>query len=68
GKGVVVKYEFEGKEGIRKVRQEEGEGIEGEKFNDGREDLYEAIEEGDDGVMYKLNRRDKECCRKKEVK
>ncbi|WP_420359687.1 catalase [Bacillus altitudinis] len=44
----MVKYQFEGKEGIGKVIEEQGEGIEGEKFNDGREDLYEGIEEGDD--------------------
>ncbi|MGQ5110901.1 catalase KatX [Bacillus halotolerans] len=47
GKGVLVKYHFEPKQGIRNLTQKEAEEIQGKNFNHATQDLYEAIENGD---------------------
>ncbi|MCR6111011.1 catalase [Bacillus sp. A301a_S52] len=46
GKGVLVKYHWEPKQGIRNLTQEEAENIQAKNFNHATQDLYEAIDEG----------------------
>lgn len=47
GEGVLVKYHWEPKQGIKNLTQEEAEQIQGKNFNHATQDLYEAIERGD---------------------
>nr|WP_247236694.1 catalase [Telluribacter sp. SYSU D00476] len=47
GEGVLVKYHWEPKQGIRNLTQEEAERIQGKNFNHATQDLYEAIERGE---------------------
>ncbi|WP_373279208.1 catalase KatX [Halalkalibacter okhensis] len=47
GKGFLVKYHFEPKQGIKNLTQEEAEEIQSKNFNHATQDLYEAIENGD---------------------
>ncbi len=46
GVGVLVKYHWEPKQGIRNLTQAKAEEIQGKNFNHATQDLYEAIEEG----------------------
>jgi catalase len=46
GVGVLVKYHWEPKQGIRNLTQDEAERIQGKNFNHATTDLYQAIEEG----------------------
>ena len=47
GEGVLVKYHFEPKAGIRNLTAEEASKIQGENFNHATQDLYDAIERKD---------------------
>ncbi|ADU28300.1 catalase [Evansella cellulosilytica] len=47
GKGHLVKYHWEPKQGIKNLTQDEAEKIQGKNFNHATQDLYEAIENGD---------------------
>lgn len=47
GKGILVKYHWEPKQGIRNLTQKEAEAIQAKNFNHATQDLYEAIERGD---------------------
>ena len=47
GMGVLVKYHWEPKQGIRNLTQAEAEAIQAKNFNHATQDLYEAIERGD---------------------
>ena len=47
GKGVLVKYHWEPKQGIRNLTQEQAEEIQGKNFNHATQDLFDAIEKGD---------------------
>ncbi|WP_345267167.1 catalase [Nibrella viscosa] len=47
GQGVLVKYHWEPKQGIKNLTQIEAEQIQGKNFNHATQDLYEAIERGD---------------------
>jgi Catalase len=47
GKGVLIKYHWEPKQGIRNLTQREAEQIQAKNFNHATQDLYEAIERGD---------------------
>jgi catalase len=47
GKGILVKYHWEPKQGIRNLRQSEAEQLQGKNFNHATQDLYEAIERGE---------------------
>jgi catalase len=46
GKGVLVKYHWEPKQGIRNLTQPEAEAIQAKNFNHATQDLYEAIDRG----------------------
>src|SRR5829696_939446 len=46
GIGVLVKYHWEPKQGIRNLTQAEAEEIQGKNFNHATQDLYDAIERG----------------------
>ena len=47
GEGVLVKYHWEPKQGIKNLKQEEAEAIQAKNFNHATQDLYEAIERGE---------------------
>lgn len=47
GEGVLVKYHWEPKQGIRNLTQAEASAIQASSFNHATMDLYEAIERGD---------------------
>lgn len=47
GIGVLVKYHWEPKQGIRNLTQTEAEEIQGKNFNHATQDLYDAIERGE---------------------
>lgn len=47
GVGVLVKYHWEPKQGVRNLTQEQAEAIQAKNFNHGTQDLYDAIERGD---------------------
>ncbi|MCK8490463.1 catalase [Spirosoma sp. RP8] len=47
GEGVLVKYHWEPKQGIKNLTQEQAEQIQGKNFNHATQDLYDAIERGD---------------------
>jgi len=47
GIGVLVKYHWEPKQGIRNLTQAEAEEIQGKNFNHATQDLYDAIERGE---------------------
>ncbi|HEX8551723.1 MAG TPA: catalase [Abditibacteriaceae bacterium] len=47
GEGVLVKYHWEPKQGIKNLTQAEAQEIQGKNFNHATQDLYEAIERGD---------------------
>ena len=47
GQGVLVKYHWEPKQGIRNLLQSEAEAIQGKNFNHATQDLYDAIEAGE---------------------
>ncbi|WP_227522096.1 catalase [Bacillus solitudinis] len=47
GTGVLVKYHWEPKQGIRNLKQDEAEQVQAKNFNHATQDLYEAIEKGD---------------------
>lgn len=47
GVGVLVKYHWEPKQGIKNLTQAEAEAIQAKNFNHATQDLYEAIERGD---------------------
>jgi len=47
GVGVLVKYHWEPKQGIRNLTQAQAEEIQAKNFNHATQDLYEAIERGD---------------------
>ena len=47
GEGVLVKYHWEPKQGIKNLTQAEAEAIQAKNFNHATQDLYEAIERGD---------------------
>jgi catalase len=47
GEGVLIKYHWEPKQGIRNLLQREAEEIQAKNFNHATQDLYEAIERGD---------------------
>jgi catalase len=47
GVGVLVKYHWEPKQGIKNLTQAEAEEIQAKNFNHATQDLYEAIERGD---------------------
>lgn len=47
GEGVLVKYHWEPKQGIRNLTQIEAEQIQARNFNHATQDLYDAIERGD---------------------
>jgi catalase len=47
GEGVLVKYHWEPKQGIKNLTQAEAEEIQGKNFNHATQDLYDAIERGD---------------------
>jgi len=46
GKGVLVKYHWEPKQGIKNLTQDEAEEIQGKNFNHATQDLYDAIDTG----------------------
>jgi len=47
GKGVLVKYHWEPKQGIKNLTQADAEAIQAKNFNHATQDLYDAIERGD---------------------
>lgn len=47
GEGVLVKYHWEPKQGIKNLTQKEAGEIQAKNFNHATQDLYEAIERGD---------------------
>lgn len=47
GVGVLVKYHWEPKQGIKNLTQAEAEAIQAKNFNHATQDLYEAIERGE---------------------
>jgi catalase len=47
GEGVLVKYHWEPKQGIKNLTQEQAEQIQGKNFNHSTQDLYDAIERGE---------------------
>ena len=47
GKGVLIKYHWEPKQGIRNLTQQQAEEIQGKNFNHATQDLYDAIEQGE---------------------
>ncbi len=47
GEGVLVKYHWEPKQGIKNLLQSEAEAIQGKNFNHATQDLYDAIEAGE---------------------
>jgi len=47
GIGVLIKYHWEPKQGIRNLTQAEAEEIQGKNFNHATQDLYDAIERGE---------------------
>lgn len=47
GTGVLVKYHWEPKQGIKNLTQAQAEEIQGKNFNHATQDLYDAIERGD---------------------
>jgi catalase len=47
GTGVLVKYHWEPKQGIKNLTQEQAEAIQAKNFNHATQDLYEAIKRGD---------------------
>ena len=47
GEGVLVKYHWEPKQGIRNLTQQEAESVQAKNFNHATQDLYEAIEKGE---------------------
>ncbi len=47
GKGVLVKYHWEPKQGIKNLTQAEAQEIQGKNFNHATQDLYDAIERGE---------------------
>jgi catalase len=47
GEGVLVKYHWEPKQGIKNLTQAEAEAIQAKNFNHATQDLYEAIERGE---------------------
>jgi catalase len=47
GEGVLVKYHWEPKQGIRNLTQAQAEEIQAKNFNHATQDLYDAIEKGD---------------------
>ncbi|RYX84435.1 catalase [bacterium] len=47
GEGVLVKYHWEPKAGVRNLSQPQAEAIQGKNFNHATQDLYDAIERGD---------------------
>ena len=47
GIGVLVKYHWEPKQGIKNLTQAQAEEIQGKNFNHATQDLYEAIERGE---------------------
>ena len=47
GEGVLVKYHFVPKQGVKNLTQEEANKIQATNFNHATEDLYDAIERGD---------------------
>jgi catalase len=47
GEGVLVKYHFQPKQGVKNLTQEEANKIQATNFNHATQDLYEAIESGD---------------------
>lgn len=47
GVGVLVKYHWEPKQGIKNLTQQQAEEIQGKNFNHATQDLYEAIKSGD---------------------
>ncbi|RED56239.1 catalase [Cohnella lupini] len=46
GDAVLVKYHWEPKQGIKNLKQEEADAIQGKNFNHATQDLYEAIDNG----------------------
>lgn len=46
GEGVLVKYHWEPKEGVKNLTQEQAQDVQGKNFNHATQDLYEAIENG----------------------
>ena len=48
GEGVLVKYHWKAKQGVKSLTQAEAEAIQATNFNHASQDLYEAIERGDD--------------------
>ena len=47
GEGVLVKYHWEPKQGIKNLTQAQAEEVQGKNFNHATQDLYDAIERGD---------------------
>ncbi len=47
GEGVLVKYHWEPKQGIKNLTQEKAEEVQGKNFNHATQDLYDAIERGE---------------------
>ncbi|CAN5717878.1 catalase KatX [soil metagenome] len=47
GEGVLVKYHWKPKQGVKSLTQAEAEAIQAKNFNHATQDLYEAIERGD---------------------
>ncbi|MBI4494359.1 MAG: catalase [Chloroflexi bacterium] len=47
GEGVLVKYHWKTKQGIKSLTQEQAEQIQARNFNHATQDLYDAIERGD---------------------
>jgi catalase len=47
GVGVLVKYHWEPKQGIKNLTQEQAEAIQAKNFNHATQDLFEAIDKGD---------------------
>ncbi|KAB8145715.1 catalase [Chloroflexia bacterium SDU3-3] len=47
GQGVLVKYHWEPKQGIKNLTQAQAQELQGQNFNHATQDLYDAIERGD---------------------
>ncbi len=47
GEGVLIKYHWEPKQGIKNLTQEQAEAIQAKNFNHATQDLYDAIERGE---------------------